>query len=42
MIILDDVHKSFGENRVLRGFSLEVKEGETMVIIGFSGSLTRL
>ena len=38
MIILDDVHKSFGENRVLRGFSLEVKEGETMVIIGFSGS----
>ncbi len=38
MIILDDVHKAFGENRVLRGFSLEVKEGETMVIIGFSGS----
>jgi phospholipid/cholesterol/gamma-HCH transport system ATP-binding protein len=38
MIILDDVHKAFGDNRVLRGFSLEVKEGETMVIIGYSGT----
>lgn len=38
MIILDDVHKAFGRNQVLRGFSLEVQEGETMVIIGFSGS----
>jgi phospholipid/cholesterol/gamma-HCH transport system ATP-binding protein len=38
MIIFDDLHKAFGENRVLRGFSLEVKEGETMVIIGFSGT----
>lgn len=38
MIIFDDLHKSFGENKVLRGFSLEVKEGETMVIIGFSGT----
>jgi phospholipid/cholesterol/gamma-HCH transport system ATP-binding protein len=38
MIVFDDVHKAFGENRVLRGFSLEVKEGETMVIIGFSGT----
>ncbi len=38
MIVFDDVHKAFGDNQVLRGFSLEVKEGETMVIIGFSGS----
>jgi phospholipid/cholesterol/gamma-HCH transport system ATP-binding protein len=38
MIIFDDLHKAFGENRVLRGFSLEVNEGETMVIIGFSGT----
>ena len=38
MIRLENLHKSFGTNEVLRGFSLEVKEGETMVIIGFSGS----
>ena len=38
MIRLIDVHKSFGSKRVLEGFSLEVEEGETMVIIGYSGS----
>jgi phospholipid/cholesterol/gamma-HCH transport system ATP-binding protein len=38
VIQLENVHKAFGENRVLRGFSLEVQEGETVVIIGFSGT----
>lgn len=38
MIVFEDLHKAFGDNQVLRGFSLEVKEGETMVIIGFSGT----
>jgi len=38
MIKLDDVYKSFGDKKVLQGFSLEVDEGETMVIIGYSGS----
>ena len=38
MISLRDVYKSFGEKKVLQGFSLEVPEGETMVIIGYSGS----
>ena len=38
MIRFDNVHKAFGENEVLRGFSLEVREGETMVIIGYSGT----
>lgn len=38
MIRLEGVHKAFGSNQVLRGFSLEVKEGETMVIIGYSGT----
>lgn len=38
MISLVDVHKSFGAKQVLTGFSLEVAEGETMVIIGYSGS----
>ncbi len=38
MIELKDLHKSFGPKRVLQGFSLTVREGETMVVIGFSGS----
>jgi phospholipid/cholesterol/gamma-HCH transport system ATP-binding protein len=38
MIRLDDVYKSFGGKKVLAGFSLEVREGETMVIIGYSGT----
>jgi phospholipid/cholesterol/gamma-HCH transport system ATP-binding protein len=38
MISLRNVFKSFGEKKVLQGFSLEVPEGETMVIIGYSGS----
>jgi phospholipid/cholesterol/gamma-HCH transport system ATP-binding protein len=38
MIELENVSKAFGPKRVLSGFSLTVKEGETMVIIGFSGS----
>ena len=38
MIRLVDIHKSFGPKRVLEGFTLEVLEGETMVIIGYSGT----
>jgi phospholipid/cholesterol/gamma-HCH transport system ATP-binding protein len=38
VIKLIDVHKSFGHKKVLEGFSLEVNEGETMILIGFSGS----
>ena len=38
MIKLDNVYKAFGEKKVLEGFSLEVDEGETMVIIGYSGT----
>jgi phospholipid/cholesterol/gamma-HCH transport system ATP-binding protein len=38
MIKLDDVYKSFGDKKVLEGFTLEVDEGETMVIIGYSGT----
>jgi phospholipid/cholesterol/gamma-HCH transport system ATP-binding protein len=38
MIQLIDVHKSFGPKLVLDGFTLEVREGETMVIIGYSGT----
>ncbi|MFN0098313.1 MAG: ABC transporter ATP-binding protein [Gemmatimonadaceae bacterium] len=38
MIRFDNVHKAFGSNEVLRGFTLDVNEGETVVIIGFSGT----
>jgi len=38
MIRLIDVHKAFGPKEVLTGFTLDVNEGETMVIIGYSGS----
>jgi phospholipid/cholesterol/gamma-HCH transport system ATP-binding protein len=38
VIKLVDVHKSFGPKKVLEGFSLEVNEGETMVIVGYSGT----
>ncbi len=37
-IELRDVHKAFGSNEVLRGFSIVAKEGETLVILGQSGS----
>jgi phospholipid/cholesterol/gamma-HCH transport system ATP-binding protein len=38
VIRLVDVHKAFGPKKVLSGFSLDVAEGETMVIIGYSGT----
>ena len=38
MIQLVDVYKSFGPKCVLDGFTLDVVEGETMVIIGYSGT----
>ncbi len=38
MIELRDVHKSFGDNRVLRGVNLTIPQGESMVVIGGSGT----
>src|SRR3954469_4841876 len=38
MIRLVDIYKSFGPKRVLDGFTLDIAEGETMVIIGYSGT----
>ncbi len=38
MISLTDVHKAFGANRVLQGVNLTIPTGESMVIIGGSGT----
>lgn len=38
MIQMIDVYKSFGDNHVLRGVNLTIEHGETMVIIGGSGT----
>ena len=37
MIRVVDLHKSFGDNKVLQGVNLHLKERETLVIIGQSG-----
>ena len=37
-IVLKDVRRAFGRNEVLRGLDLEVLDGETLSIIGFSGA----
>jgi phospholipid/cholesterol/gamma-HCH transport system ATP-binding protein len=34
---LQDIHKTFESNYVLRGVDLEIGEGQTMVILGKSG-----
>lgn len=38
MISLRDVHKAFGTNKVLDGISLDVATGESLVVIGGSGT----
>ena len=38
LISIRDVHKSFGDLEVLKGISLDVKQGEVICIIGPSGS----
>jgi phospholipid/cholesterol/gamma-HCH transport system ATP-binding protein len=38
MIRLEGVHKSFGPNHVLRGLDVDVRPGETLTIIGGSGT----
>lgn len=38
LIQLDDLHMSFGPQTILQGFSLDIHQGETITIIGGSGS----
>ncbi len=38
MILLENVHKAFGAKQVLTGFTLEVREGDIAVLLGYSGT----
>lgn len=38
MIKIENLHKSFGANEVLKGINLEIQQGETITILGPSGS----
>lgn len=38
IITITNLYKSFGENKVLKGINLTVKDGENLVILGRSGS----
>lgn len=37
MITIEGIHKSFGSQKVLKGYSLQVEKGETFVVLGRSG-----
>ncbi len=38
MIVIKDLHKSFGNNHVLKGFNMQLLKGENLVVMGKSGS----
>ena len=38
MIHVNNLHKYFGENEVLKGINENIKQGEVVVVIGPSGS----
>lgn len=38
MIKIRNIHKAFGDNRILRGIDLDITKGEVVVILGPSGS----
>ncbi len=38
VVAVEDLHKSFGSQKVLNGISLTVKRGETLAVLGRSGT----
>ena len=37
LVRIENIHKSFGDRKILNGINIEIKEGETLVIMGGSG-----
>ena len=37
-LFVDDLHKQYGDNEVLKGVSLRAKAGDVISVIGSSGS----
>ena len=37
MIVVENLHKAFGDLKVLTGLNLTIERGETLVILGRSG-----
>ena len=38
MIVINELHKSYGENEILKGIDLTVNKSEVVVVVGPSGS----
>jgi len=38
MVEIKEITKGYGERQVLKGFSLEIKKGEVMCLLGANGS----
>ena len=38
VVAIEDLHKSFGSQKVLDGIGLTVKRGETLAVLGRSGT----
>ena len=38
MIQIRNIHKTFGQNAILRGVGLDIRKGQVVVILGPSGS----
>lgn len=38
VLVIRDLYKSFGSNKVLNGFNMELKKGENLAVLGKSGS----
>jgi len=38
VVVVEDLHKSFGSQKVLNGISVAVKRGETLAVLGRSGT----
>lgn len=38
MLRIKDVHKSFGQNEILKGVDIDIQKGDVVVVLGPSGS----